>query len=276
MRNKLFRITLLCVIMLLFALTGACTEEDKEAVYLLKEEEIKTFRIEDGGKETCGMTGKSVYEYDKKGNKIKSTEYSDGEIVRTYSYTYDENGNVLTQTILYESSSSETVITYTYDENGRVNSKLTVDTWLEDKGKLEEYTYDERGNVIATQTTYDDAEPEAITREYTYDDNGNIVKCIRGEEGQTYIDEYTYDENGNVLIQIDGGDKYREAICYEYEYDDNNNCIKKTEYEAETGKILGVDEYVYNKNNNLIKTVMKTDSYRIESVRTYKKLKIEK
>jgi len=127
--------------------------------------------------------------YDTLGRKISMIDPDLGDL----SYTYDENGNLKTQT-----DAKNQVITFAYDALNRVTSKTyaTGDPAVS-------YTYDNTGagangigrlhavsNAAAT-TTYD-----------AYDETGrelSVTKSITGAPQTAYTTSYTYDPAGKLL-----------------------------------------------------------------------------
>lgn len=173
-----------------------------------------------------------------------------------YSYTYDEQGRLLT---VDNGINGKDI--YTYDEQGNLLTKYNGGyrgTWIKDS-----YTYDENGNKIKWEYEYcsldysnsqEDADPEykLITgcSVYTYDEKGNIIKA----EGTGYWqDQYwftdalfvitgcsdlggytlniTYDGQGRITErEIDSIDKYSDGREYRtyrketYTYDSDGTC----------------------------------------------------
>ncbi|WP_366510797.1 polymorphic toxin-type HINT domain-containing protein [Streptomyces sp. MP131-18] len=105
-----------------------------------------------------------------------------------HSYTYDEVGNRLTET-LHE---QDTERTYAYPEPGTPQPHTLTSVIEEAPGvrSLEEYAYDAGGNTIARQTGGD-------TQELTWDAEGRLARV---EEANGEVTEYLYDADGNRLI----------------------------------------------------------------------------
>ena len=106
--------------------------------------------------------------------------------------TYDENGNMLSQVLVY---------------NGEVESMNIV------------ATYNESGKVIREVCTYYDGSQES--KDYTYDVNGKCTQVVFTDENGENVYEYTYDEHGNVIKEIytsfDGSVEYVNTV-YELVY----------------------------------------------------------
>ena len=87
---------------------------------------------------------KEVYGYYKNGDRatniINSIKYfNDRELVRRELYTYDKNGNIISQ-----NDNGRQVKAYTYDRVGRLIKEKNIDL-----NKEICYTYDEQGNILA-------------------------------------------------------------------------------------------------------------------------------
>jgi len=77
---------------------------------------------------------KQKFSYDGRGNKVGETEYnSNGEIVRSSTNKYDENGNLREVTVIYT------------DRNGRKSGNKTTYGYESNKNIIEENSFIERG-----------------------------------------------------------------------------------------------------------------------------------
>lgn len=124
-------------------------------------------------------------------------------------YTYDSKGNNLVYATLKEDYIGDApalydsnlncfdTTTYTYDNNGRILSEVYS------KGGSISYTYDNAGNVL-TETVID-IDNNTTTTAYTYDSFGNILTTSKGTENSLYI----YDEAGRILFYNENGECHR-------------------------------------------------------------------
>ena len=119
-----------------------------------------------------GYVASYTFLYDDKGNNVKQI-YEDEYNTYEYLMTYDENGNMLSQVLVY---------------NGEVESMNIV------------ATYNESGKVIKEVCTYYDGSQES--KDYTYDANGKCIQVVFTDENGENVYEYTYDEHGNVIKEI--------------------------------------------------------------------------
>ena len=167
-------------------------------------------------------------------------------------YTYDSKGNNLVYATLKEDYTGDApalydsdlncfdTTTYTYDDNGRILSEVYS------KGGSISYTYDNAGNVL-TETVID-IDNNTTTTTYTYDSFGNILTTSKGTENSLYI----YDEAGRILFYNENGECRR--IIYDnngriiqdigsQDYDSSKDGLpaSKTYSDANAGH-----RYVYN------------------------------
>lgn len=149
-----------------------------------------------------------------------------------YTYTYDEQGNLLTETHKGSETSTETyddMTTYTYTENNQTLSK----TYHTD-GKTGDYflyTYDEKGHEL-TYTYYNAAGEGQYGTVYTYNEDGQFLTkeyWDRTHPRYAFTETYTYDEQGRLLTRVEtapdgnvtfsGNYTYAEDGSYRYTVD---------------------------------------------------------
>lgn len=146
----------------------------------------------------------TTYQYDLLFNLIGKTTV-DGDT--TYSYTYDSDGKILT-----ESTTPGKSYTYTYDSYDNLLSKLTSDG----AGDRYTYIYNNDKGYIATESFEDGS-----SCSYTYDSSYNLIKTTSvSEDGVTSVCDY--DSNGNLTTQKDSRDG-KEVTYY---YNDEGKITK--------------------------------------------------
>jgi len=173
-------------------------------------------------------------------------------------YTYDNNGNLLTIT---SASTPYYDRTYVYDALNRLTSATAEDAW-----GIIDYTYDDAGNRL-TEVTDDDSDTYAYTTgtnllatitgtattSYTYDANGNITgmgtktltynddnRLVSVAEAGTTLGEYTYNGLGQRIIKEAGGT----TTVFLYDFD--GNIIGESNASGTFSK-----EYLYNGSSRL-------------------------
>lgn len=187
-----------------------------------------------------------AYEYDKKGNMLSYSEDQSGLAARvdsdhTCEYTYDDDGNCLTETYIDKHGSVNHVYEYEYDDDGR----LLRQTNLNGEGTVTnviDYECDAAGNITKETNTMMPSGMLYYCNEYAYDEYGNIIFEISSTDwginsGTVY--SYVYDDDGNILVKTGASydDPDNIEYRYEYTYDDDGNMLTKTYYE------LGEDPY---------------------------------
>ena len=178
-----------------------------------------------------GATAEIEYRhtYDENGNVILTQQYAEGILATTTEYTYDPDGNRLSQT--QKNPSNGTTSTITFDSDGNI---LRSETVSEARGvrpashSWVEYTYDGSGNQIKAENYYNngdgcvttiteyDSQGRKVkstatdsfrgtpnldeTREYTWEGNTETEKVYSGDGTLQLTGTKTYDEYGNLLV----------------------------------------------------------------------------
>ena len=143
----------------------------------------------------------------------------------TVSYTYDQNGNVLTV------ADSKGVIKREYDALNRV-TKLT-DTF----GKVICYEYDAVGNL--KRLVY----PDNTSVSYDYDENNNLLTVT---DWANRVTRYTYDENNRVVGVIKPDGSVTTTVY------DNKQRIDSTVERTAAGQVITGFEYTYDNLSRIV------------------------
>ncbi len=187
------------------------------------------------------------YSYDKTGVLLSKAEEFRNDVTKTYTYTYDEMGRLVKETVKkvspytgsYESSNKtkteNSSITYTYNEQGDIVKEYIAEAigfpyYLE-----YEFEYDENGRKTSM---YDLTQDE--TTYFTYNEQGQLTEK-KNEYGTVFV--FEYDQNGNLVKESAGANR-----LIEYTYDEHNNLVKMVEnYNiGEHNEIKNVHTYTYN------------------------------
>ena len=163
---------------------------------------------------TDGSILKSEYVYDGLSRLTSLTNYKGTDVLSSYIYTYDSNGNILTTTETV--GSTQNSVAYTYDKLNRIASVSGT------KGADFYYEYDVRGNRKANFEQIDYLFEESAIFIYDAEDNldrsqvgDNITHFEYSANGYRYFKKensdmpeyYVYDPNGRLqaiaaLVQL--------------------------------------------------------------------------
>jgi len=207
----------------------------------------------------------TTYTYDDRGNLLNATGISPFYTTEQI-YTYDENDQVLTyiQRDNKKYDPTNIAITYTYDAQGNLLTETTTDA---DYAYQQIYTYDAQGNILTETTTVAGCIYQHI---YTYDAQGNILTDIRKTTQEcdgvveTTVSEaytYTYDASGNQLTKRYEAQEYAgesnytvtctydshgNVLTYTKSYDDGNLYVERSTYDDRGNEIQFVMEEDWN------------------------------
>jgi RHS repeat-associated protein len=188
----------------------------------------------------------TTFNYDPSNGNLLSKSVTDGAHTRTWTYTYNTHGQVLTA-----KDPDNHVTTTTYDAKGDVE---TVKNALDQVSSFTSYDADGRllsmtdPNKLVTAFTYDQIgrvqtrKVGTLTTSYRYAPPG-MVNLVAQPDGSTY--RYSYDA-AHRLTQIE--DKAGDTI--EYSYDATSNLAAVNIYDP--GKTLTrTHSYTYDQGNRL-------------------------
>ena len=210
-------------------------------------------------------------EYDSMGRLITQTVYADGQDPSVYTYTYDafgylnsdtrtgsieyaeqwendEDGRILSGSVVIKSSfgTTKTSYTYQYDENGRVS----VYTLTDEAGKItqkKEYEYiDSNGSYSVTVTG---ASMPTQTTTYMMDPQGNLVEQTT-KSGDREISQIKYDAYGNVIQSVANGVVTKSENIYEQEL------LTQVKVLDGEGTLMQQKVNTYDQNNMLVLAVI--------------------
>lgn len=192
-----------------------------------------------------------TYELDPEHNQIlKMTAVSGGiTSVTEYKNTYDEKGNLIKQESIVDGVAGS-VIEYTYDADGNRLSQTTTTEHPTTGLWINEVTFDAKGNMLTMSSTMGGTEsyPGSGTFvTYTYDEYGNQIESV--QTGYTN-DPGAVAGAGRTVSEVADG-----KITKTTSYDPVGNV---TEYREFTWKGSVQTEKVYNPDGTLVLTGIRT------------------
>ena len=154
---------------------------------------------------TDGSILKSEYVYDGLSRLTSLTNYKGTEVLSSYAYTYDSNGNILSTT--ENVGATQNSVAYTYDKLNRIASVAGT------KGADSYYEYDARGNRKANFEQIDFLSEESAI--FIYDSEDRLDRSQVGDnttyfeyssngyryfkkENSSYPEYYVYDPKGRL------------------------------------------------------------------------------
>jgi YD repeat-containing protein len=143
----------------------------------------------------------SSYGYDL-ADRLTSLESLQGAtVVSSYAYTYDANGNRLTQTETNGGAPETT--TYTYDARDRLETVTYPPDSISATGRVVAYTYDEVGNRL-TELTTDPVSGDPLTSKSGTFDALNRLTVLEDLLDAPATITFDYDANGNQTAKTVG------------------------------------------------------------------------
>jgi RHS repeat-associated protein len=185
---------------------------------------------------TTDALGRKITEqYDNDGRLLQETWYNaDGSVQDTKTYTYDNNGNLLTAT------SGVGTYTMTYDNNGNLLTRT------DPFGKTLTYGYDGNNNVTSVR----DSDGGTLTNVF---DSANRLISKQFSNGTTQARlDIAYTPDGQVATLSRYKDTAGTQLAGKslFTYDPANN-VTRIQHQDGSGNVLGDYQYAYDTANRL-------------------------
>ena len=229
---------------------------------------------------TDGNGNVTEYTYDYLNRLINVKKINNG-IEENTEYTYDLNGNMLTQT------TGKVVVSYEYNVGNKVSKKIssieteiykyngdgTVETKTDKNGVSTNYIYDIHGRVTKEKVG-------SITIKYTYDKNNNILTLTdsTGTTTRTYdelnsVTSKTVPKIGKIIYKYDVTEgitnlpegAYAEVTVGKYNSSNRLTGINQTI----NGVLSNTTAYTYDKNGNTLSKTITSNSIGAKETNSY-------
>jgi RHS repeat-associated protein len=204
----------------------------------------------------------AAHTYDKADRLLALTNTRDATTVSSYVYTYDPNGNRLTQ-VETNGGAAETT-TYTYDNLDRLATITYPVDVSYPNGRVVSYDYDGVGNRVR-ETEKDSADTVLADKQGVFD-NVNRLTALNDLVTPANSTTFTWDPNGNQTSKTTNGttttytydirDKLAEvtegaSTLARFQYDAEGRLLKKIGAPTYGGD-TGVRQYVYDQTSRLL------------------------
>ena len=197
----------------------------------------------------------------------------------TYTFEYDENGNIILETYAEDDNVYSYEDTTQYDEYGNT-LKRSITTHYESSTSVitidHENILNEKGWVISSVETYDGDKYDSAAvmhNEYTYYDNGRLH--THESDGIKAYELYSYDDRGFVQTEVSrlkmGSDHYTEDTIEYTKRDKYGAELQRKETDQDGRTVTFNTSYEYDDDGNIVKST-ETDSYDYKIEREYSDL----
>lgn len=206
-----------------------------------------------------------AHEYDENNNVIKSIYYNgDGSISSIVESEYDNYGNILNY-ISYHSDNSiryQSQYVYEYYSNDLIHTCQETSYAGTTLDKIRKKNYNHLGHLTSDITYNKDGSIDyAIYHDYQYDNNNNnLLTDIEyrnlGDGDKLYSEtRYEYDENNNLTKEIYLDSDGYVSFTYEYLYDNERNLVKESYYDYYNFTLIDAEITEFDKHGNPLKKI---------------------
>lgn len=183
-----------------------------------------------------------------------------GSIERSYKYTHNKKGKLITEKELYDDD--EFYLTqYSYSYKGDLRSSVSLFSDDSDMYLYKVFQYDSLERLCKISSFDEDGYSHSIYRKYNKFDS--IVRVFR-HKPRKWVDN----RNGSRTYIRDSIGTWKDIN--RYSYDENKNLVLRTSHKGESNDISGKTIYKYDERNNLI-----YEGYARDTVYAYRKYKYD-
>ncbi len=202
--------------------------EEASEETLVSEQIIETYRLTRKTYTEKFRTTETIYNEDGM-PVVQKTSLIDGTLEMIVENEYDDQYNLIKETVIGGNGTVLNTILSEYDVHGNQIKEYNCDAQGA-KSIVSEWTYDTAGNLI-TETAYV-RESATQSKKYEYNATGKCIKIVYYDETQMATDEFTleYDANGNKIRE----NCFYDGVLEEYqtwEYDTQGNITKSVIYQ---------------------------------------------
>ena len=212
-------------------------KESKEASSVVSNEIVREEAFDD-------FNGDHIVDsYTADGRIVKTTWYSDGELVEWADYEYSDTGIRLKAHYYYEEGTEYSYGEYVCDANGKL---LTEKVYTEDGSLYEEREYGNNGKIAKVNMHYTFGAYKWYT--FEYDEEGHTIKNLWYFEDGSLGQSYEYDSYRNYRLTWRG---YSDGSQIVYIMQDGIQ-VRSNQVDS-SGNIIYWNWYEYDANGKLIK-----------------------
>lgn len=186
---------------------------------------------------------------DNKSRIVKKEIIQSDSILGTYTYVYDQNGNLIRENDFKKNNILEESIERTFDKNNLLQKeKITKYIGIDTITYQNLFFYNKNMDLIKSKM---EMENDSIFTEINnkYFENGNLKESQHVPRGSNHFVTMTqkFNENGNVIenSRKSNDETTNDFWAFKYKYDSNNNWVEKIEF----------------KNNQPLRIVKRTIEY---------------
>jgi YD repeat-containing protein len=212
-------------------------------------------------------SGRTVYSYDSRGNRIEEGQYNDKEklLIKTF-WSYDNEGNIIEEDKYNAAGALQQKTAFLYDGEGKRANKILFSRNIFDDTLFTVYAYDSRGRNIRSDTYKDNgALQERTTKLYNsggylteqddYAADGTLKKkIVKAYDGKGRLSQQTdFLSNGTVQLRT------------VYRYDDSGNQTAWERFSAE-GILIDKTVFMYDSKANWIEKVYSKSGIKLGTI----------
>jgi len=201
----------------------------------------------------------TTYTYDADGNQLTESEDTngDGDADSITTYTYDTDGNQLTKSEdTNGDGGADSIKIYAYDADGNQLTRSRDENADDNAIEYLNRTYNSDGNLLGGSEDYDADGTADFIETYTYDANGIMLTssyCEPDERDFCQTETYTYDADGNrVRESLDtNGDGVANRITTDT-YDADGSWLTASYDNDNDGVIDSITTRTYDTDGNIL------------------------
>ncbi len=206
-------------------------------------------------------------EFDVNGHPVKDSKYNrNGELEERYEFTYNEAGQLASETYFQEEDEAAEKKTFIYNNAGKL--EMLLKHYLDGSVDTTNYSYNESGQLISTVRQDDEGETELVERFTWTDGKMTLEETFDGQENPLTRRSMNYNTEGNITELVSWNAEEDTEIRTVNEFDETGQLSSVKRFDSD-GDLMDAHIFQLDEEGNRISFTENTYGPKVQTQIVY-------